>query len=48
MRVSETAPLVLINESAKTYADLEAAVSEITDAVYKKFGLKLEQEPNVI
>ena len=45
MRVSSTAALVLINESAKSYSDLAAARTEIIDAVYDKFGYKLEQEP---
>lgn len=45
MRVNEKAALVLINDSAKNYADLAAARQEIIDAVYKKFGYKLEQEP---
>ena len=45
MRVSSTAALVLINESAKNYSDLAAARTEIIDAVYNKFGYKLEQEP---
>lgn len=44
-KVSEKAPLVLINESGKTYAHLEMAVSEISDIVQKKFGLVLESEP---
>jgi len=45
MRVNEKAALVLINESAKTYADLAAARSEIIEIVKSKFGLVLEQEP---
>ena len=45
MRVSSTAALVLINESAKSYSDLAAARAEIANAVYDKFGYKLEQEP---
>ena len=45
MRVSEKAALVLINESAKTYADLGKARAEITEIVKEKFGLELEQEP---
>lgn len=44
-RVNEKAALVLINDSAKSYADLAAARQEIIDAVYNKFGFKLEQEP---
>ena len=45
MRVNEKAALVLINDSAKSYADLAAARQEIIDAVYEKYGYKLEQEP---
>ena len=45
---SEKAALVLINDSAKSYSDLEKAVAEISKIVEEKFGFKLEQEPNVI
>ncbi len=45
MRVSNQAPLVLINESAKSYADLAAARAEIVGAVAEKYGVVLEQEP---
>ena len=44
-RVNEKAALVLINDSAESYADLAAARQEIIDTVYAKFGFKLEQEP---
>lgn len=45
IRVSPTAALVLINESAVSYADLATARSVIVDQVYQKFGYRLEQEP---
>ena len=45
IRVSDTAPLVLINESANSYADLAKARGEIISKVYDKFGYWLEQEP---
>ena len=45
IRVNEKASLVLINESAKSYTDLEKARTEIIEAVKNKFGFKLEQEP---
>jgi UDP-N-acetylmuramate dehydrogenase len=45
MRVSDKASLVLINESAKNYADLDAARKEIIERVREKFGYTLEQEP---
>lgn len=47
-KVSDKASLVLINESADSYEDLEKAVAEISKTVEEKFGFKLEQEPNVI
>jgi len=45
MRVSDKAALILINESARSYADLAAARAEITQAVQEKFGFTLCQEP---
>ena len=45
MRVCDTASLVLINESAKSYKDLAKAREAIIDAVRDKYGLTLEQEP---
>ena len=45
IRVSEKAALVLINDSAKSYADLAKARDAVVNAVYEKFGYKLEQEP---
>ncbi len=45
MRISDKAALVLINESAKSYADLAAARAEIIEIVKEKFGFTLEQEP---
>lgn len=45
IRVSDKAPLVLINESATSYNDLAKARSEIIGKVYDKFGFWLEQEP---
>lgn len=44
-KVSEKAALILINESAKSYADLDAARSEIRKKVQEKYGFYLEQEP---
>ncbi|MBR2741501.1 UDP-N-acetylmuramate dehydrogenase [Candidatus Saccharibacteria bacterium] len=44
-KISEKAPLVLINESATGYNDLASARAEITSKVYDKFGYWLEQEP---
>lgn len=44
-RISNKAALILINESAKSYAELAAARSEIINTVKDKFGFMLEQEP---
>lgn len=45
MRVSDKAALILINDSAKSYADLDAARTEIRKIIEDKFGFVLEQEP---
>ena len=45
MKVSDKASLVLINESARNYADLAAAREEIIEKVREKYGYTLEQEP---
>ncbi len=45
MRISDKASLVLINESAHSYADLAAARQEVIKRVQDKFGYTLEQEP---
>ena len=45
IRVSDKAPLVLINESAKSFNDLAKARDEIASTVYDKFGYWLKQEP---
>lgn len=45
MRVSDKAALVLINESANSYADLAAARAEIIETVKNDSGFTLEQEP---
>lgn len=44
-RVSDRAALVLINESARSYFELEKAVNEIKREVKAKFGVELMQEP---
>lgn len=43
--ISSKASLILINKSAKSYADLNAARTEIKNAVKEKYGFDLEQEP---
>lgn len=45
MKVSDEAALVLINESAKSYADLVAAREEIRQAIKEQFGYDIAQEP---
>ncbi len=40
-------PLVLVNEHAKSTADLLKFRDKITDAVHQKFGIKLIQEPEL-
>ena len=45
MRVHDKNALVLINESAASYADLAAARSDIQAAVRTKFHIEIEQEP---
>ncbi len=41
-------PLVLVNEEAKTTAQLLMFRAKITDAVRDKFGISLEQEPEIL
>jgi UDP-N-acetylmuramate dehydrogenase len=41
-------PLVLVNESAKSTADLLTFKAKIVDAVQAKFGVTLQQEPELI
>lgn len=40
--------LVLVNEGAKSFKDLEAVYLHIVDTVYKKFGVKLCLEPDIV
>jgi UDP-N-acetylenolpyruvoylglucosamine reductase len=40
--------MILVNESARTYQDLELAKQTIADAVKDKFAIDLEPEPIVI
>jgi UDP-N-acetylenolpyruvoylglucosamine reductase len=43
-----TQPLVLVNEQAKSTADLLAFKQKIVTLVQKKFGITLEQEPELL
>jgi UDP-N-acetylmuramate dehydrogenase len=45
MKVHDKNALVLINESAKSYADLASARTEIMGAVRDQFRITIEQEP---
>lgn len=48
MKIYEHNALVFVNESAKSYADLEAFKQEIIDRVKQFFDITLEQEPELI
>jgi UDP-N-acetylmuramate dehydrogenase len=48
MKTYENHALVLVNESAKSYDDLAAFRQEIIDKVHQKFGVTLEQEPELL
>ena len=48
MATWEYQPLVLVNEHAKTTADLLAFKQKIVDAVNAKFGVILHQEPEMV
>lgn len=45
MRIYDKNALVLINESAKSYSDLDMARNEIINKVKEKFNIIIEQEP---
>jgi len=45
IKVHDGNAVVLINQSARGYADLDAARREITTTVAQKFGINLQQEP---
>ena len=47
-KISDKAALVLINESATTYKELEQAISEIQSIIKSKYNLTIEPEPVVI
>lgn len=44
----ENNALVVVNESAHSYAELQAFKNEIIDRVLEKFGVTLEQEPETL
>lgn len=46
--ISDKQALVLINESAKTFAELTAMVTYIQKSVKDKFGVELEPEPELL
>jgi UDP-N-acetylmuramate dehydrogenase len=48
MATWKTQPLVLVNEHAKTTADLMKFKQQIVDAVASKFRITLEQEPEIL
>lgn len=48
MWIYDKQALVLVNEQATSYADLEAMQATIIKAVYDKFGIALEPEPEIL
>ncbi len=48
MKIYNNNALVFVNESAKSYQDLAAFKQEIVNKVQAKFGITLEQEPELI
>lgn len=48
MWVYDKQALVLVNESASSYNDLEKTYSQIQELVDKKFGISLEIEPEIL
>jgi len=48
MTVNDKAPLVLMNTSAKSFHDLEAARDQIIGIIRDKFGITIEAEPQII
>lgn len=48
MATWEKQPLVLVNESAKSTADLLRFKQKIVDTVQEKFGVTLQQEPELV
>jgi UDP-N-acetylmuramate dehydrogenase len=48
MKVYDKNALVFVNESAESYRDLATFKNEITEKVREKFGVTLEQEPELL
>lgn len=48
MKIYEKNALVFVNDSAESYDDLAAFRQEIVDKVHQKFGVILEQEPELL
>lgn len=45
VKVDDNNALILLNDSAETFADLSQAVAEIKQIIADKFGVTIEQEP---
>ena len=45
VKIDDNNALILLNDSAKTFADLAQAVAEIQQIIKDKFGVAIEQEP---
>ncbi len=48
IRVHEQQCLVLINESATSYKELQSMVEHVQNIIYDKFGVQLEPEPELL
>lgn len=48
VRVHANHALVLVHDGQGTFADLENAEKQIVDAVFEKYGIRIEREPNVL
>lgn len=48
MRTYQENALVVVNDCATTYRELEQFMQEIIEKVYEKFGVRLEQEPETL
>ena len=45
VKIDDNNALILLNDSAETFADLSQAVAEIQQIIKEKFGVAIEQEP---
>ncbi len=45
IKIPETSPLILVNQSATTHAELQTAKQQIVNSIKDKFDITIEQEP---